>query len=37
MLEISYTLNLGQLFKIAPKFKKVSLAEAKTRKNSKSE
>jgi hypothetical protein len=36
MLETSYILNLGLLFKIALELKKVSLVEAKTRKISKS-
>jgi len=33
MLKTSYILNLGQLFKIAPKL--IYLAEAKIKKNSK--
>ncbi len=35
MLEISYTLTLGQLFKIALQLKRYILAKAKTEENSK--
>ncbi len=35
MLERSYTLNLGQLFKITHELKKKSLAKVETRENSK--